>query len=53
LIYAPDAVLWFADQCLVADTATVATMHHEVTSWLARNYLDIPYVIRSIGSQFA
>lgn len=53
VIYAPDAVVWCALHQLQADMSAAQAMRHDVEQWLQRNYLDIPYVIRSIGSQFA
>lgn len=53
LIYAPDAAAWFASTQLQADESEALAMYDDVNQWLRRNYLDIPYVIRSIGSQFA
>jgi dual specificity phosphatase 3 len=53
LIYAPDAVRWFALNELGVDELAADDMHNEVVDWLERNDLDIAYVIRSIGSQLA
>jgi hypothetical protein len=53
LIYAPDAVRWFALNELGVEQSTADDMHNEVVDWLERNDLDIAYVIRSIGSQLA
>jgi hypothetical protein len=53
LIYAADAVRWFASSELKTDESAVLQMHTDVEQWLQRNYLDISYVIRSIGSQLA
>lgn len=53
LIYAADAVRWFASSELKINESTVLQMRTDVEQWLQRNYLDIPYVIRSIGSQLA
>lgn len=52
IIYAPDAVSWKA-RCDGHDMEVVTTQVNDVTSWLTRNPLDIAYVIRRIGSQFA
>lgn len=53
LIYAPDAVRWFALNELGVEETAADDMHNEVVDWLERNDLDIAYVIRSIGSQLA
>ena len=52
IIYAADAASWSARR-QGRDADLVSERVHEVTSWLRRNPLDIAYVIRRIGSQFA
>ncbi len=52
LIYAPDAVRWFGRRENL-DPETIDQMHADVTSWLRRNDLDIPYVIHCIGNRLA
>ena len=52
IIYAGDAARWHGQQQGL-DKDKVATIVDEVENWLTRNALDIPYVIRSIGSQYA
>ena len=52
VLYAPDATRWHA----VRTGATVSEVEDrvsEVEAWLDRNYLDLPYVIRSIGNRLA
>ena len=53
IIYAPDAVRWWAESELKMSQSEVAEMEQEVTDWLERNDLDIAYVIRSIGNRLA
>jgi hypothetical protein len=52
IIYAPDAASWKARRD-GHDLDVVNTRIDDVNSWLIRNPLDIAYVIRRIGSQFA
>jgi dual specificity phosphatase 3 len=52
IIYAPDAVNWFARNCGFSDDV-VKEMERDVRQWLQRNDLDISYVIRSIGNRLA
>jgi dual specificity phosphatase 3 len=52
IIYAPDAVNWFARRSEF-DNVTAQKMENDVRSWLRRNDLDLPYVIRSIGNRLA
>lgn len=52
IIYAADAAAWKARRN-GWDTDKVATHADDVHSWLLRNPLDIAYVIRRIGSQWA
>ena len=52
IIYAPDAARWHAtQQGMTADE--VVAIGDEVEQWLDRNYLDLAYVIRSIGNRLA
>jgi dual specificity phosphatase 3 len=52
IIYAADAASWkFRREGLI--DAELASKVDEVEAWLDRNELDIAYVIRRIGSQFA
>jgi len=53
LIYAHDAVRWFAAFELKLAAHEVNQMELEVSEWLDRHDLDIPYVIRSIGNRLA
>lgn len=53
IIYAQDAVRWFASTQMKLAADEVAVMEAEVVSWLQRNDLDIAYVIRSIGNRLA
>jgi hypothetical protein len=53
LIYAHDAVRWFATSELKLAVHEVNQMELEVSEWLDRHDLDIPYVIRSIGNRLA
>lgn len=52
IIYAADAASWKARQDGV-DKDIIAEFVNDVQSWLLRNPLDISYVIRRIGSQWA
>lgn len=52
IIYAADAASWKFRRDGLANDA-VASMVDEVEAWLDRNHLDIAYVIRRIGSQYA
>jgi hypothetical protein len=52
IIYAADAVSWNARRNGLTDDA-VQSRINDVHSWLNRNPLDIAFVIRRIGSQFA
>jgi len=52
IIYAADAARWHAtQQGMTADE--VIAIGDEVEQWLDRNYLDLAYVIRSIGNRLA
>jgi len=53
IIYAPDAMDWWARTELLHDEVEVAEMVEEVRAWLDRNPLDLAYVIRSIGQRLA
>lgn len=53
IIYAPDAVRWWAGSELKMDREEVLSMERDVISWLERNDLDLAYVIRSIGNRLA
>lgn len=53
IIYACDAVRWFASEELQLCSHEVVRMESEVADWLQRNDLDIAYVIRSIGNRLA
>jgi hypothetical protein len=52
IIYAADAASWKARRDGL-DSETVQSRVDDVQSWFGRNPLDIAYVIRRIGSQFA
>jgi hypothetical protein len=52
IIYAADAASWKARRDGF-DSETVQSRVDDVQSWFGRNPLDIAYVIRRIGSQFA
>jgi hypothetical protein len=52
IIYAADAASWKARRDGL-DSETVQSRIDDVQSWFGRNPLDIAYVIRRIGSQFA
>ncbi len=52
IIYAPDAVNWFG-RSIGLSPQEIESKVSDVRSWLSRNYLDIGYVIRSIGSKTA
>jgi dual specificity phosphatase 3 len=52
IIYAADAASWKARRDGL-DSETVQSRVDDVQSWFDRNPLDIAYVIRRIGSQFA
>ena len=52
IIYATDAASWKARRDGL-DSETVQSRVDDVQSWFGRNPLDIAYVIRRIGSQFA
>ena len=52
IIYAADAARWHAtQQGMTADE--VVAIGEDVDQWLDRNYLDLAYVIRSIGNRLA
>ena len=53
IIYAPDAISWWARVELQHDEDDVAQKVQEVRAWLDRNPLDLGYVIRSIGNRLA
>ena len=53
IIYAPDAISWWARVELQHDEDDVAEKVQEVRAWLDRNPLDLGYVIRSIGNRLA
>ena len=53
IIYAPDAISWWARVGLQHDEDDVAEKVQEVRAWLDRNPLDLGYVIRSIGNRLA
>ena len=53
IIYATDAVSWWARKELMHDEDTTAEKVQEVRAWLDRNPLDLAYVIRSIGNRLA
>jgi hypothetical protein len=53
IIYAPDAISWWARVELRHDEDDVAEKVQEVRAWLDRNPLDLGYVIRSIGNRLA
>ena len=53
IIYAPDAISWWARVELQHDEDDVAEKVQEVRAWLDRNPLDLVYVIRSIGNRLA
>jgi hypothetical protein len=53
IIYAPDAISWWAREELLCDKDQVAEQVQEVRAWLDRNPLDLGYVIRSIGNRLA
>ena len=53
IIYATDAVSWWARKELMHDEGTTAEKVQEVRAWLDRNPLDLAYVIRSIGNRLA
>lgn len=52
IIYAPDAVRWHAT-AQEKSVEEIAVMVDDVEQWLDRNYLDLAYVIRSIGNRIA
>jgi hypothetical protein len=52
IIYAADAASWKARRDGL-DSETVQSRIDDIQSWFGRNPLDIAYVIRRIGSQFA
>ena len=53
IIYAPDAMSWWAREELLCNEDQVAEQVQEVRAWLDRNPLDLGYVIRSIGNRLA
>ena len=53
IIYAPDAISWWARVELQHDEDDVAEKVQEVRAWLDRNPLDLGYVIRSICNRLA
>ena len=53
IIYAPDAISWWARVELQHDEDDVEEKVQEVRAWLDRNPLDLGYVIRSIGNRLA
>ena len=52
IIYASDAAHWHATK-QEKSLEEIAAMVDDVEQWLDRNYLDIAYVIRSIGNRIA
>ena len=52
IIYAPDAMRWWALDSGY-DDEDASDQVEEVRAWLARNDLDLHYVIRSIGARLA
>jgi hypothetical protein len=52
IIYAADAARWHATQQGMSADEVVA-IGDDVDQWLDRNYLDLAYVIRSIGNRLA
>ena len=52
IIYAADAARWHATQQGMTEDEVIA-IGDEVEQWLDRNYLDLAYVIRSIGNRLA
>jgi len=52
VIYAPDATRWHAVRTGATETE-VEERVSEVDAWLDRNYLDLHYVIESIGNRLA
>jgi hypothetical protein len=52
IIYAADAARWHATQKGLPAEEVVA-IGEDVDQWLDRNYLDLAYVIRSIGNRLA
>jgi len=52
IIYAPDAARWHASQAGKSQSE-ISALGSEVEEWLERNYLDLAYVIRSIGNRIA
>lgn len=52
IIYAADAARWHATKQGMTEDEVIA-IGDEVEQWLDRNYLDLAYVIRSIGNRLA
>lgn len=53
LIYAPDAIRWWAAGPLNLSADEVDRLEIEVTDWLIEHDVDVEYIIRRIGSRWA